>query len=716
MARWYCSAIYASPTHSIRLKLWDHLMDLRNLIRGPWLLLGDFNEIRSCTEVVGGDFIISRANSFSHMMDNCSVMDLDTIGGFFTWRRNTRFGGHLRKKLDRCLADVDWRMTFPDSLAELLPTHDSDHNPILVSCMKANSRRPKSFHFQAAWLSHPDYEPLVHTTWCHAHGDVVTKLRAIQDTSIRFNKEVFGNIYKNKRLLEARIKGVHIQLDSCQSSDLVNFEKFLQQEYNKVLVQEEMIWYQKSREKWVKYDEEVLKNSALSYFKSIFQQGDSINPFSLQFDYFPQITTDLFNCLSSLPSMDEVKSALFSMDSFKAPGPDGFQPIFFKKFWHIVAPDVFKLISTAFISGTIAPKLAETLIVPIPKINDPTTLKDFRPISLCNVLLKVISKIIVRRIRPYMNSLVSPFQSSFIPSRSTSDNAIIAQEIVHYMHNKKGKKGHLLFKIDFEKAYDRVNWDFLKLTLQDFGFPISTTNLIMNCITASSLSLKWNNEKLPSFSPNRGLRQGDPLSPYLFVLCMEKLSLMIQEKVKSNHWKPVKISRHEPAISHLFFADDCLFFTEAKSPQSRMVKQVLHSFCHASGLKVNIQKSRFMASHNISRVKVAKFESIVHFNHNSHLGKYLGFPMLSGRIKNSDFSFIMDKINGRLDGWKSKLLSRAGRSLFIDADSSDTIIWGHSNSVGLGFGNLSFQKILSTFVGWFFTNVFPLMPSGLCGT
>ncbi|GAU41147.1 hypothetical protein TSUD_190470 [Trifolium subterraneum] len=189
MARWYCSAIYASPTHSIRLKLWDHLMDLRNLIRGPWLLLGDFNEIRSCTEVVGGDFIISRANSFSHMMDNCSVMDLDTIGGFFTWRRNTRFGGHLRKKLDRCLADVDWRMAFPDSLAELLPAHDSDHNPILVSCMKANSRRPKSFHFQAAWLSHPDYEPLVHTTWCHAHGDVVTKLRAIQDTSIRFNKE-----------------------------------------------------------------------------------------------------------------------------------------------------------------------------------------------------------------------------------------------------------------------------------------------------------------------------------------------------------------------------------------------------------------------------------------------------------------------------------------------------------------------------------------------
>ncbi|PNY04054.1 ribonuclease H, partial [Trifolium pratense] len=428
--------------------------------------------------------------------------------------------------------DVDWRLSFPDSLAELLPAHDSDHNPILISCMKAKSKRSNIFHFQAAWLSHPDYESLVDTTWNQAEGDVVSKLSIVQTTSLRFNKEVFGNIYKNKKLLEARIKGVHLQLDSCQSSDLISFEKSLQLEYNKVLAQEEMMWYQKSREKWVKFgnkntrffhiqsvirsrrnkiaslqidgiwcsDEEVLRRSALAYFQNLFQQDISTNPNSLQFTSFPQISTDLYENLGSPPSMEEIKSALFSMDSYKAPGPDGFQPIFFKRFWNLVAPDVFQLVSSAFQSGTIAPKLAETLIVPIPK-----------------------------------------------------------------------------------------------------------------------------------------------------------------EKVQSGHWKPVKISRNGPAISHLFFADDCLLFTQAKSSQARLVKEVLCAFCHASGLKVNIQKSRFMVSTNMSRIKVAKFESIVHFSHNTHLGKYLGFPMLSGRMRNSDFSFIMDRINNRLNGWKSKLLSRAGR-------------------------------------------------------
>jgi len=114
------------------------------------------------------------------------------------------------------------------------------------------------------------------------------------------------------------------------------------------------------------------------------------------------------------------------------------------------------LVSTAFQSSTIDPKLTETLIIPIPKIDDPMSLKGFRPVSLCNVMLKIISKVLVGRIRPHLNSLTSPFQSSFIPNRGTTDNAIIAQEIVHSMNKKKGKKCYLLFKIDFEKAYDTI--------------------------------------------------------------------------------------------------------------------------------------------------------------------------------------------------------------------------------------------------------------------
>lgn len=281
--------------------------------------------------------------------------------------------------------------------------------------------------------------------------------------------------------------------------------------------------------------------------------------------------------------------------------------------------------------------------------------------------------------RPFLNDLIGPFQGSFIPNRGTADNALVAQEIVHHMHKKKGKAGYLMFKIDFEKAYDRVDWNFLSLTLSEFGFPPVIISLIMSCITSSTLALKWNNEKLDSFAPNRGLRQGDPMSPYLFLLCMEKLALLIQEKVDTRNWLPIKVSSNGPPISHLFFADDCLLFVRAKSSQVRMVKDVLDAFCLASGMKINLQKSRFLPSNNLNRAKIRKFESMIEVKHTFSIGKYLGFPLLSGKVKNADFAYIMDKINTRLAGWKGKLLSRAGRTTLAKSVLSSMPIYNMHN-------------------------------------
>lgn len=123
---------------------------------------------------------------------------------------------------------------------------------------------------------------------------------------------------------------------------------------------------------------------------------------------------------------------------------------------------------------------------------------------------------LVNRRRPMLDSIISPLQSSFIPKRGTCDNASFLQEITHMMHKSKKKKGDVAFKIDLQKAYDHVSWDYLRGCLEDFGFPHLTIQLIMHCVTSSSLSLIWNGTRLPNFSPTRGLRQGDPLSPYLF--------------------------------------------------------------------------------------------------------------------------------------------------------------------------------------------------------
>ena len=274
----------------------------------------------------------------------------------------------------------------------------------------------------------------------------------------------------------------------------------------------------------------------------------------------------------------EVRNAIFSMQSFKALGPDGFQSLIFKHFWDVVGEDFWKYVMKSFSSGYIDDKIAETLLVLIPKENNPTRLKNFQPISLCNVIFKVITMVLVNRIRPFLDDLIGPFQSNFIPGRGTTDNVILAQEVVHHMHTSHSKKGMLAFKIDLEKAYPRLDWNFLELTLKEFNFPTPTVSLIMNCVKATNLSILWNGAKTDKFKPSRGLPQGDPLSSYLFVLCMEKLALSIQSKAQQGSWRPVHLSHKGPGLSHLLFADDVLLFCEATPDQTKVVMDTLNEF------------------------------------------------------------------------------------------------------------------------------------------
>ncbi|MCI12617.1 RNA-directed DNA polymerase (Reverse transcriptase), partial [Trifolium medium] len=166
------------------------------------------------------------------------------------------------------------------------------------------------------------------------------------------------------------------------------------------------------------------------------------------------------------------------------------------------------------------------------------------------------------------------------------------------------------FKFDLEKAFDNVNWDFLKSCLRDFGFPDVTTRLFMHCGTSSNFSLLWNDNKMPPFKPSHGLRQGDPLSPYLFILCMEKLSIAINDAVHKRTWAPIHISDNGPRLSHLLFVDDVLLFTAAKNSQLRFISDLFARFSRTSGLKINLSKSRAFYSTRTPQSKINKLTSI----------------------------------------------------------------------------------------------------------
>lgn len=229
------------------------------------------------------------------------------------------------------------------------------------------------------------------------------------------------------------------------------------------------------------------------------------------------------------------------------------------------------------------------------------------------------------------------------------------------MRRKQGAKGLMAIKIDFEKAYDRLCWSFIRDTLLQMNLHILMINVIMECVTTTSLKVLWNDEPSQSFKPTRGIRQGDPLSPYLFVMCMERLYQTIEEATVHKKWKPIRASRDGPLLSNLFFADDIILFAEADLEQAAAIHDCLNRFCQVSGQKVSLAKSQVYFSNNLPLERQEEISAALGMARTDDLGLYLGMPTITSRVTKETFSYLCEKIDRRLAGWKTKYLSLAGR-------------------------------------------------------
>ena len=179
------------------------------------------------------------------------------------------------------------------------------------------------------------------------------------------------------------------------------------------------------------------------------------------------------------------------------------------------------------------------------------------------------------------------------------------------------------------------------------------------------MSVLWNGAKTDHFTLSRGLHQGDPLSPYLFVLCMEKLSLSIQQKVQSGVWKPIQVSKGGPQSSHILFVDDVMLFCEASTKQVKIVMDTFEDFCSASGLRINTLKSKAMCSRMVQGERKREIQDISTIKFVADLGHYLGFPLVKGRVSRNIYNNIVDKVSKRLVTWKGNILNKAGRACLV---------------------------------------------------
>jgi hypothetical protein len=301
----------------------------------------------------------------------------------------------------------------------------------------------------------------------------------------------------------------------------------------------------------------------------------------------------------------------------------------------------------------------------IPKVPNPTSTSHYRSISLCNVVYKAISKILVAKLRPLLYKLISHAQSSFIPGRWIAKNQVIVKELIHSFKTRKVKEGFVAIKIDLQKPYDRLNWGFLKVVLLRFGFSEVFVKWILLCVTSVSSSLLINGGKTNTFFPSRGLRQGDPLSPYLFILCQEVLSRMFECQFALGNLHGVRMNVIGPAISHMMFVDDIMIFAKANRKEVEVVDDCLESYCQWFGQLINKGKSGFFFSKLMHRNCKRWIKAELQMSRLPLDAFYLGSPLFSSKSKTKDFKFLIERIDSKLKRWRCKSLSWVGRKTLI---------------------------------------------------
>ncbi|KAI3465941.1 hypothetical protein Pfo_022604 [Paulownia fortunei] len=331
----------------------------------------------------------------------------------------------------------------------------------------------------------------------------------------------------------------------------------------------------------------------------------------------------------------EITIALKRMYPLKSSGPNNMPSLFFQRFWHIIGIYIIFLLY----------KMNYTHIVLIPKCMHPEFVSQYCPISLSNVIYKITSKMIVNCLKPLLTNVVFESRSAFIPRRLIIDNVLVTYEINQFMKCKSwGMEGHVALKLDMSKSYDKVEWEFLKIVLLRLGFHNSIVDLIMMCVSIVSYSLILNGEQFGYFRPQRGIHQGDSLSPYLFIFCAEVLSCLTRQAEARGIIKGIYMARQAPRISHLHFVDNTLIYCQAITDAIECVKDIFRTYALASGQEITLLKS-----------------TVVEEKH----AKYLGLPPAVGSSKREVFSNIKDRIRSRVQEWMEKSLSDANKEVLL---------------------------------------------------
>ncbi|MCH79641.1 LINE-1 reverse transcriptase like, partial [Trifolium medium] len=718
--------VYAKCDSAAKRRLWEMLrMSKRGFGGGNWCILGDFNSV-----VCGGERRgVTQEASFTMDMrefvgfvEGMELVDLPLLGRRFTWFHPS---GTAMSRIDRVMVSTDWLHCWGQSFLWVLPRDVSDHCPLLLK-RNGHDWGPKPFRFNNVWLEHKDFSKMVDEVWRGLNvvgwmGVILKeKLKGLKVHLKAWHKQEFGGGDERIAVLIEDIKDLDVRGELVGLSDQeVNLRKVMFHDLWKRLRSKDMAIYQSSRSKWLSQGDanskffhqcvafrgklnslmalkvgeiwlesplfirDAVANYFEAHFSSIYRRRPLINGV-----VFPALS-EVENAALVMPFSElEILEVVKLSDGNKSPGPDGYNFAFLKNCWDTLKGEIRIMFDQFHGNASLPRSFLSYFVALIPKVSSPFGLSDFRPISLLGCLYKLVSKVLAVRLGKVMNSLISSTQSAFIKGRNLVDGVVVINEVLDVA--KKTGKEVLVFKVDFEKAYDSVDWGFLEYMLMRFGFCEKWIDWMRACVFAGSMSILVNGSPtreidihrglkqgnplaiLVNGSPTReidiqrGLKQGDPLAPFLFLLVAEGLGGVMRKAVELNLFKGFMVGREGVVVSHLQYADDTLCIGEASLQNLWTLKAILRGFEMASGLKINFWKSCLLGV-NVTEDFLDLGCSFLNCKRGEVPFKYLGLPVGANPRRLATWEPLLDHMRRKLNSWGNKFISFGGRIVLLNS-------------------------------------------------
>eukprot|EP00253_Pinus_taeda_P024119 PITA_24119 len=702
---YYIYNIYAPNHHRDKGRCWETISsDLQSVQNRNIILGGDLNLIRNVEEKLGGNY---HADPSRDMLESIiqlhNLMDIPLSNGKYTWSNKRTGLSNIKERLDRFLLQEGIVASFQSIKSHLIHASASDHKPMILNLDKGRNLGPLPFKYNKIWDLPDDFRSLIKNQRAKEvngspHYVWETKLKALRSVIKQWAKEaaVMENKKKSDLLLNMEQWNKAKENIQYTTKDL-DYEKEMYRELYRQNIAEEEDQRQKSHYLWLKdgdkntsffhnniklrragnqidkievdgkqlSDQEEIKEAAHNHFKSLLSIA-------------PQHTDSFLNAVESKISEaqnkeldqditeEEIRAATFSMQQDKAPGLDGFTVAFYRNHWETIKKDFVQMVKNVFQNHKMGENTKSSHIALIPKEMNPLSFDRFRPISLCNVSYKIVTKILANRLKKLLPHLISENQGGFVPSRQITDNVILIQEAIHNSFNR-GERG-MIIKLDMANAFDRVDHSFLTKTLKRFGLSKNFISIINGCISNPWTAPLINGRPSNYFKSSRGLRQGYPLSPFLFIIIAETLSIHLENLRRQKEITGIRIERGTKEINHSLFADDTLLIGGASSLMAKRFKKVLDAFLAASGGKLNNRKCKIYTC-NVPLQIQQRISLILDIpvQRNWSFFSHLGLPLTKETVKAEICAKHIERMRGLLQSWGVSWLNLVGRVILIKA-------------------------------------------------